>query len=195
MPIINGLSQEHHPVQILADYLTMVECKKSMEDMKNLKVAYVGDGNNIANSWIILASKMGFHLAIASPLGYQPDSLMVESVKSFANESGAKIEVMVDPKEAVKDADVVTTDTWASMGQEDEKSLRAEAFRGYCVDMELFSLSKKDSIFLHCLPAYRGQEVSEEVIESQRSKVFLEAENRLHIQKGIMVYLHEKNKK
>lgn len=187
VPLINGLSDDFHPTQLLADYLTMQECGKDKDPV----VAYIGDGNNMAHSWLMLASKMGFTLKIASPKGYEVKNEIYQKALEFAKISGAKISLMQDPKEAIKDADVVTTDTWASMGQEDEKKERIKAFSGYCVDSELLALSKKDSIFLHCLPAYRGQEVSEEVLEGAQSKIFLEAENRLHAQKGAMVWLHQ----
>lgn len=187
VPVINGLSDDFHPMQLLADFLTMQECEKD----KNPIVAYVGDGNNMAHSWLMLASKLGFTLRIASPKGYQVSPKILQKAESFAKISGAKILVSENPKEAVAGADVVTTDTWASMGQEEQKEARKKAFYGYCVDCELMKLAHKDAIFLHCLPAYRGQEVSEEVLESKQSKIFQEAENRLHAQKGVMVWLHQ----
>lgn len=187
VPVINGLSDDFHPMQLLADYLTMQECNKD----KNPIVAYIGDGNNMAHSWLMLASKLGFELRIASPKGYQVSQKILQNAENFAKISGAKILLSEDPKSAIKDADVVTTDTWASMGQEIEKETRKTAFKGYCVDTTLMQLAKKDAIFLHCLPAYRGQEVSEAVLESTQSKIFLEAENRLHAQKGVMVWLHQ----
>lgn len=187
VPVINGLSDDFHPMQLLADYLTMQECNKD----KNPIVAYIGDGNNMAHSWLMLASKLGFELRIASPKGYQVSQKILQNAENFAKISGAKILLSEDPKSAIKDADVVTTDTWASMGQEIEKEARKTAFKGYCVDTTLMQLAKKDAIFLHCLPAYRGQEVSEAVLESTQSKIFLEAENRLHAQKGVMVWLHQ----
>ncbi len=188
VPVINGLSDLYHPTQILADYLTMIECHKD----KNPIVAYIGDGNNMAHSWLMLASKMGFELRLATPRGYEPNMMIYEDALNFAEESGAKIILMSDPKDAVSGADVVATDTWTSMGYEEEKQQRLKDFKGFCVDTALFSLAKEDAIFLHCLPAYRGQEVSDRVLECERSAVFLEAENRLHIQKGIMVWLVQK---
>jgi ornithine carbamoyltransferase len=185
VPVINGLSDEYHPVQLMADYMTMVEYKKD----KNPKVAYIGDGNNMAHSWLMLAAKLGFELRIATPKGYEIDEDIYKSALEDAAYSGAKIVILNDPKEAVEGVDIVTTDTWASMGQEDEKAQRKEAFKGFMVDSALMSLAKEDALFMHCLPAYRGQEVSEEVIESEQSVVFDEAENRLHAQKGIMVWL------
>ena len=185
VPVINGLTDEFHPVQLMADFMTMIEYGKS----NNPKVAYIGDGNNMAHSWLMLASKIGFELFIATPKGYEVDESILNKALENTKISGAKITITNDPKAAVKDADVVTTDTWASMGQEDEKKQRELDFRGFCVDTNLMKLAKKDAIFLHCLPAYRGQEVSEEVLESSQSVIFDEAENRLHAQKGIMVWL------
>lgn len=187
VPVINGLSDDFHPMQLLADYLTMQECGKD----KNPVVAYIGDGNNMAHSWLMLAAKLGFTLRIASPKDYEVSKNILQKAESFAKISGAKILLSENPQEAVAGADVVTTDTWASMGQEEQKEARKKAFRGYCVDCELMQLAKKDAIFLHCLPAYRGQEVTEEVLESKQSKIFQEAENRLHAQKGVMVWLHQ----
>lgn len=187
VPVINGLSDDFHPMQLLADYLTMQEFGKDKDPV----VAYIGDGNNMAHSWLMLAAKLGFELHIASPKQYTVSDKILKKVQEFAKVSGAKITINEDPKEAVNNADVVTTDTWASMGQENEKEARKEAFMDYCVDSALMNLAKNDAIFLHCLPAYRGQEVSEEVLESKQSKVFQEAENRLHVQKGVMVWLHQ----
>jgi ornithine carbamoyltransferase len=190
VPVINGLTNEYHPVQLMADYLTMIEYGKGEDAV----VAYVGDGNNMAHSWLMLASKMGFNLRIATPKGYEPDKKIVKEALEFAKESNAKIEILNDPKEAVNGADVVTTDTWISMGQEEEKEKRIKDFQGFMVDKELMSLAKKDAIFLHCLPAYRGYEVSEEVFEEHSKEIFDEAENRLHAQKGIMVWLDRKRR-
>ena len=185
VPVINGLTDEFHPVQLMADYMTMIEYGKADDP----KVAYIGDGNNMAHSWLMLASKMGFELSIATPKGYEVDEDILNKTLENAKTSGAKITITNDPKSAVKNVDVVTTDTWASMGQEDEKKQRELDFKGFEVDGTLMNLAKKDAIFLHCLPAYRGQEVSEEVLESPQSVIFDEAENRLHAQKGIMVWL------
>lgn len=188
VPVINGLTDDFHPVQLMADYMTIIEEGKE----KGLVVAYVGDGNNLAHSWLMLASKLGFELRIATPKGYEVKQEILNKALAFAKESGAKIIVNNDPKEAVKGATVVTTDTWVSMGQEDEKEKRVKEFEGYIVDEAMMALAHKDAIFLHCLPAYRGYEVSEAVFEGPQSKVFEEAENRLHAQKGIMVWLNEK---
>lgn len=187
VPVINGLSDDFHPMQLLADYFTMQECGKDVNPI----VAYIGDGNNMAHSWLMLAAKLGFELRIASPRNYGVSSEILQRAQEFAKASNAKILVGEDPKAAVIGADVVTTDTWASMGQENQKDTRKEAFKDFCVDHTLMRLAKNDAIFLHCLPAYRGQEVSEEVLESKQSKVFQEAENRLHVQKGVMVWLHQ----
>jgi len=185
VPVINGLTDSYHPVQLLADYMTMIEYGVA----KNAVVAYIGDGNNMTNSWLMLAAKLGFELRIATPKGYEVESSVLEDALELAKESGAVIKVMNDPKEAVRGATVVTTDTWASMGQEDEKEQRIKDFKGFMVDGLMMCLADQKAKFLHCLPAYRGQEVSEEVLESHADIVFSEAENRLHAQKGLMVWL------
>jgi len=189
VPVINGLTDLCHPVQLLADLMTMIEYKKF--DFKNSKktlVAYIGDGNNMANSWAILASKLGFNLNIATPKGYEIDKFIIKKALEFAKESGAEIKFFNNPKEAVKNASVVTTDTWVSMGQEDEKEKRIKDFKGFEVDENLINLAN-NPIFLHCLPAYRGYEISEQVFEKYEEVIFSEAENRLHAQKGLMVWL------
>lgn len=188
VPVINGLTDDYHPVQLLADYLTMIEHQKG----ENSKVAYIGDGNNMAHSWLMLASKLGFEIRVATPKGYEVDKTILKESIEFAKVSGAKIVTTNSPEEAVRGVDVVTTDTWVSMGQEVEKERRERDFSGFIVDDKLFSLAKSDAIFLHCLPAYRGKEVSESVIDSDRSVVTQEAENRLHAQKGLMVWLDSK---
>ena len=188
VPVINGLTDSYHPVQLMTDYLTMIEFNKA----DNPVVAYVGDGNNMTHSWLYLAAKLGFELRVATPVGYECDAEIVKRALEMAKESGAKITFSNDQKEAVKGCDVVTTDTWVSMGQEAEKEKRIKDFAGFMVDSELMSLAKDDAIFLHCLPAYRGYEVSEEVFEKYADVIFTEAENRLHAQKGIMVWLDSK---
>ena len=185
IPVINGLSDEFHPVQLMADYLTITEYNLD----KNLTVAYVGDGNNIAHSWLNLAALLGFELRIATPKGNEVNQDILQNALSLAKYSKANILITNDPKEAVANASVVTTDTWISMGQENEKEKRIKDFQGFIVDTNLMNLAKKEAIFLHCLPAYRGYEVSEEVFEKYNQVIFDEAENRLHVQKGIMVYL------
>lgn len=183
VPVINGLSDKFHPVQLMADYLTMLEFDAGG------CVAYVGDGNNMAHSWLMLASKLGLELRIATPAGYEPDGEILNLAMKNAQISGAKIYITHNVKEAVSGADVVTTDTWVSMGQEAEKEKRLREFAGFCVDENLMKLATSGAIFLHCLPAYRGYEVSEAVFEAHADEIFAEAENRLHAQKGVMVWL------
>jgi len=187
VPVINGLTDSYHPVQLMADYLTMLEFGKG----ENPVVAYVGDGNNMAHSWLYLAAILGFELRIATPEGYACDPDIVSHAQKLAEQSGAKLSFEFDPNVAVKDADVVTTDTWVSMGQEDEKEKRIHDFAGFMVDETMMAHAKEDAIFLHCLPAYRGYEVSEETFEKHADVIFTEAENRLHAQKGIMVWLDQ----
>ena len=183
VPVINGLSDKFHPVQLMADYLTMLEFDAGG------CVAYVGDGNNMAHSWLMLASKLGLELRIATPAGYEPDGEILNLAMKNAQISGAKIYITQSVKEAVSGADVVTTDTWVSMGQEAEKEKRLRDFAGFCVDENLMKLAASGAIFLHCLPAYRGYEVSEAAFEAHADEIFAEAENRLHAQKGVMVWL------
>lgn len=186
VPVINGLSNEYHPVQIMTDYFTLLEIGKT-----NPIVAYIGDGNNITHSWLMLASKLGLNMRVATPKGYECDSNIVSIAQGFALESGAKLEFYNDPNQAVQNADVIITDTWVSMGQENEKEERLKAFTGYMVDNAMMDRAKSDAVFMHCLPVYRGYEVSEEIFEKFEDVVFLEAENRLHMQKGIMVWLDQ----
>jgi len=185
VPVINGLTDSFHPVQLLADYMTLVEYKAE----KNIVAAYIGDGNNMAHSWMILAAKLGFELRIATPKGYEVDSKILNDALFLAKESGAKIIITNDPKVAVSGATVVTTDTWTSMGQEEEKEERIKIFQGFMVDENMMSLATKNAKFLHCLPAYRGLEVSEETFDKHSAIIFNEAQNRLHAQKGLMVWL------
>ncbi len=185
VPVINGLTDSYHPIQLLADYMTMIEHGKS----ENIVAAYIGDGNNMTHSWMFLAAKLGFELRVATPHNYEVDPEVRAEAEAIAKESGAKLIFTNSPHEAVAGATVVTTDTWASMGQEDEKEERITAFGGFIVDEALMAEADKDAIFLHCLPAYRGQEVSEAVLEGEQSVIFDEAENRLHAQKGLMVWL------
>jgi ornithine carbamoyltransferase len=181
VPVINGLTDLLHPCQILADLLTM---KQHLGGWAGKKVAWVGDGNNMANSWINAAYRLGFELALACPEGYDPDPAILERARS-----AARVTVVRDPKQAVEGADVVNTDVWASMGQEEEQKIREQAFAGYQVDDTLMALAHRDAIFLHCLPAHRGEEVSESVLEGKQSRIWDEAENRLHVQKAIMAVL------
>lgn len=186
IPVINGLSDEFHPVQLMADFLTMKE-RASGET-----IAYIGDGNNMAHSWLMLASKMGFEIRIATPKGYEPDRRIIEIALQNAKISGAKISILNDPKEAISGADVVASDTWISMGQEDEKERKVKNFAGFCIDKKMMELAHTKAIVLHCLPAYRGYEISDEVFEAHADEIFLEAQNRLHTQKGVMVWLDSK---
>ena len=189
VPVINGLSDKFHPVQLMADLMTIVECGI---EIPKIKAAYVGDGNNMAHSWLMLASKLGFELRVATPVGYEADPQILAQAQENAKISGAKILITNDIKEAVAGANVVTTDTWVSMGQEAEKEQRIRDFAGFCVDESLMALAEKNAIFLHCLPAYRGYEVSEAVFEAHADEIFAEAENRLHAQKGVMVWLDQR---
>jgi ornithine carbamoyltransferase len=181
VPVINGLTDLLHPCQILADILTI---RQHLGSYEGKKVAWIGDGNNMANSWINAAYRFGFELVIACPEGYEPaDHLLARAQKE------TKITITRDPKEAIAGADVVNTDVWASMGQEGEQKKRERDFAGYTVDRGMMARAAKDAIFLHCLPAHRGEEVSADVIDGPQSRVWDEAENRLHIQKAIMAVL------
>jgi ornithine carbamoyltransferase len=182
VPVINGLTDLLHPCQILADLLTV---RQHLGTWEGKKVAWIGDGNNMANSWINAAYRLGFELALACPEGYEPADHLMDR----ARKANAKITLTRDPKEAVAGADVVNTDVWASMGQEDEQKKRERDFAGYTVDRKMMSRAAGDAIFLHCLPAHRGEEVSADVIEGPQSRVWDEAENRLHVQKAIMAVL------
>jgi len=186
IPIINGLTDEFHPCQVLADLLTIYEKKSTL---KGLKLAFVGDGNNMAHSLMIGCSKLGMDVAIASPDGYKPNPVYTAWSVANAEKHGSKVTICSDPLEACKDADVLYTDVWASMGQESEAEKRREAFKGFQINAECLSVAKKDAIFLHCLPAHRGEEVTSEVIDGKHSVVFDEAENRLHAQKAVMALL------
>jgi len=182
VPVINGLTDLLHPCQILADLLTV---RQFLGGWEGKKVAWIGDGNNMANSWINAAYRLGFELALACPEGYEPADHLMERAKN----ANAKITLTRDPKEAIDGADVVNTDVWASMGQEDEQKKRERDFAGYAVNKQLMRRASTDAIFLHCLPAHRGEEVSADVIDGPQSRVWDEAENRLHIQKAIMAVL------
>ena len=181
VPVINGLTDLHHPCQVLADVLTM---RQHLGEHKGKVVAWVGDGNNMANSWIDAASRLGFKLRLACPEGYDPEPTLLARAQREAD-----INLVRDPREAVAGADVVNTDVWASMGQEEEQTERSKAFTNYTVDGSLMRLAAPHAIFLHCLPAHRGEEVSADVIDGPQSRVWDEAENRLHIQKAIMAVL------
>ena len=181
VPVINGLTDLLHPCQILADILTIRQHQGTIEGKK---VAWIGDGNNMANSWINAAYRLGFELAIACPEGYEPADHLLARAREQAT-----ITITRDPKEAIAGADVVNTDVWASMGQEDEQKKREKDFAGYTVNAAMMERAARDAIFLHCLPAHRGEEVSADVIDGPQSRVWDEAENRLHIQKAIMAVL------
>jgi ornithine carbamoyltransferase len=185
VPVINGLTDKFHPVQLMADYLTIVELGLH----KNLKVAYIGDGNNMASSWVMLASVMDFELHIATPKGYEVDEDIKQISSELTQNNNTKISYGHDPQKAVLNSTVVTTDTWVSMGQESEKLQRQKDFKGFTVDDNMMAKAKHQAVFLHCLPAYRGYEVSPEVFEKNKTFIYQEAENRLHVQKAIMVYL------
>ncbi|WP_268821952.1 ornithine carbamoyltransferase [Paenibacillus tarimensis] len=183
VPVINGLTDYAHPCQVLADYQTVLEHKGRLE---GLKIAYIGDGNNMVHSLLIGAAKLGMHMSVASPEGYEPDEALVKQAKEIGSQTGSVIEVFRDPQEAASQADVLYTDVWASMGQEDEQKEREIAFANYQVNEELVRYAKNDYVFMHCLPAHRGEEVSEGIIDGKHSIIFDEAENRLHAQKAIM---------
>jgi ornithine carbamoyltransferase len=181
VPVINGLTDLLHPCQVLADLLTV---RQHLGGWDGRRVAWVGDGNNMANSWINAAYRLGFELTLACPEGYDPDPALLARAQREA-----KVTVVRDPAEAVSGADVVNTDVWASMGQEEEQARRAKAFAGFTVDARLMERAHADAIFLHCLPAHRGEEVAAEVIDGRWSRVWDEAENRLHVQKAVMAVL------
>ena len=182
VPVINGLTDSYHPCQIMADLFTVSEHKESY---RKLSYCWIGDGNNMANSWINAAAVFGFELRVATPVGYEPDA----DVRKRAADAGAKIFYTNDPREAARGAQVLNTDVWASMGQEEEQQERAKAFAGYQINMELVSLADPDCVVMHCLPAHRGEEITDEVMESRHAIIYDEAENRLHVQKAIMATL------
>lgn len=186
IPIINGLTDFSHPCQAMADYLTILELKGRL---KGVKVAYVGDGNNVANSLLFAGVRFGAHVRVATPAGYEPRPEVVAWVTEHARATGSICTITHDPVEAVRDADVVYTDVWASMGQEAEAEQRKGIFQPYQVNAGLFGQANGEALFMHCLPAHRGDEVTAEVIDSPRSVVFQQAENRLHAQKAIMYAL------
>ncbi|HEY8554196.1 MAG TPA: ornithine carbamoyltransferase [Burkholderiales bacterium] len=179
VPVINALSDRHHPCQLLADIQTYIEHRG---DIRGRTVAWVGDGNNVCHSWIQAAKRLDFALRVATPPGYAPDA-------GITAQAAPNVTLLTDPAEAVRGADLVVTDTWASMGQEQEKASRERAFAGYQVDAALMAMARRDALFMHCLPAYRGQEVAAEVIDGPQSVVWDEAENRLHTQKALLEFL------
>jgi ornithine carbamoyltransferase len=188
VPVINGLSDLEHPCQAYADFLTILEHKKKF---KGLKLAYIGDGNNVCNSLLLAAGALGMNMAVGCPQGYDPDKGIYARAQEMAAKNKCTIEILRDPREAVKGADVIYTDVWASMGQESEKDLRARIFAPYQVNQALVDAAKKDVMVMHCLPAHRGDEITDEVLDGPHSVVLDEAENRLHAQKAIMVMLYK----
>lgn len=184
VPVINALTDLLHPCQVLTDLLTMQEYKG--KNLKGLHFAYIGDGNNMANSYLYGCAKAGIHCTIACPKGYEPNKDVLAKALEDAKATGAVLKVVEDPAEAAKDADVLATDTWTSMGEEAEKEVREKVFRGYQINRELLALADKEAIVLHCLPAYRGKEITEDVLEGYAHVIFDEAENRLHTQKAVM---------
>ncbi|EEX69543.1 ornithine carbamoyltransferase [Mitsuokella multacida] len=184
IPVINALTDLLHPCQVLTDLLTIEEYKG--KNLKGLKMAYVGDGNNMTNSFLYGCAKVGMTFVAATPEDYRPDETVFKNALEDAKETGAELSLVTDPKEAVKDADIVVTDTWASMGQEAEHEARKKIFAPYQVNKELLKGADKRVIVMHCLPAYRGEEITEEVLEANADVIFDEAENRLHTQKAIM---------
>lgn len=189
VPVINGLTDLHHPTQVLADLLTIYEQKGKLA---GLKMCYVGDGNNnMCHSLLEGASSVGMHLSIASPNGYEPEHEIFENAKRIGQSTGSQIQYTTSPKEAVEGADIIVADVWSSMGQEEEQQEREQVFAPYQVNQTLCSFAKEDFIFLHCLPAHRGEEVTSEIIDGPHSVVFDEAENRLHAQKAILKNLME----
>lgn len=186
IPIINGLTDYSHPCQAMADYLTMFELKG---EVAGLKVAFIGDGNNVCHSLMFAGAQLGAHVWVATPAGYEPKPEAVEWALTRGSQTGGTCTLTHDPVEAAADADVIYTDAWASMGQEAEKETRRRVFAPYQVNSELFRCAKFDALFMHCLPAHRGEEVTDEVIDSPHSVVYQEAENRLHAQKAILLEL------
>lgn len=191
VPVINSLSDDWHPCQLLADLLTI---REEFGKTQGLKLAYIGDAaNNMGNSYLVACALAGMSVSVGAPVGFQPASDVVARAQKIAAEFGQQIEIFEDPSLAVADADVVTTDTWVSMGMEDEKEQRVKTFTGYTVDAALMGKASPKAIFLHCLPAYRGYEVAAEVLDGPQSRIWDEAENRLHAQKALMLWLSRQN--
>ncbi len=188
IPVINGLTDFSHPCQAMADYMTILESKKSL---KGIKIAYIGDGNNVAHSLIYGAVRLGAHLAVGTPEGYEPNPEVLKWARENAGATGCRLDILHDPAGAADGADVLYTDVWASMGLESEAAQRRKAFLSYQINDELAAHAKPDYVFMHCLPAHRGEEVTDSVIDSPHSIVFQQAENRLHAQKAILLALME----
>ena len=186
VPVINGLTDSHHPVEILCDLFTLWEKRGSL---RGLRIAFIGDGNNVCNSWLQGAAKMGLHFTLACPPGYEPDLGVMAQAKEQAKASGARLAVTHDPGAAARGADVLYTDVWTSMGQEEEHAQRLRDFQGFQLDRRLVQQAGSGVLVMHCLPAHRGEEITDEVIDGPRSIIFDQAENRLHVQKAILVTL------
>jgi ornithine carbamoyltransferase len=186
IPVINGLTDLMHPCQAMADIFTAIEYKG---DVKGKKLTYIGDGNNMANALLHICAKMGMDITVAAPPAYEPDKTIVQEAQDIAKKTGSKIAIIHDPLEAARGADVLYTDVWASMGQEEEQLARMKAMSGFCVDDKIVAAANKDVIIMHCLPAHRGEEITDAVMEGAHSVVFDEAENRFHVQKAIMALL------
>ncbi|MEZ0323391.1 MAG: ornithine carbamoyltransferase [Hydrogenothermaceae bacterium] len=185
IPVINALTDYLHPCQVMADMMTIYERFGSLEDKK---VAYIGDGNNMANTWLIACGLMGINISVATPEGYEPNGKAVLEAVNLAKKSGANIEITNNPQKAVIDADVLYTDVWVSMGQESDKN-KKELFKGFTIDENLLNLAKETAIVMHCLPAHKGEEISEDTFERFSDVIFDQAENRLHVQKALMSFL------
>jgi ornithine carbamoyltransferase len=186
VPVINGLSDYSHPCQAMADIYTI---KEKFKKMNKVLLAYIGDGNNVCNSLMLAASKVGLNMNIGAPLDYQPDEAALKEAKAIAKANKSAVELFNDPLEAASNADVVYTDVWTSMGQEEEAAKRKKAFEGFQLNQKLMSVAKKSALIMHCLPAHRGEEIADEVIDSKNSIVFDQAENRMHVQKAILIKL------
>ncbi len=186
VPVINGLSDLWHPCQGLADVYTI---REKLKDIEGVTVAYIGDGNNVCNSLLHVCSKVGINMNIAAPKGYQPDKLVLKEAGVIAKAKKATINIFTKPQEAVQDVDVIYTDVWTSMGQEKEAKTRTIIFREFQVNKNLVRLAKKNALIMHCLPAHRGEEITDEIMESENSVIFDQAENRMHVQKAILIKL------
>ncbi len=191
IPVINGLSDTHHPCQIFADILTL---KQSFNKLEGLKLAYVGDGNNILHSLLLLAPILGIHVSYACPKGYQPNALVLKQARAIAKDCGGKITAAATPESAVRDAHALYTDVWTSMGFESEETEREESFRGYQVNEKLYARAAPGAVVMHCLPMVRGKEITDEMAEHPNSVLFRQSENRLHVQKALLLQLLTKEK-
>jgi len=195
VPVINGLTESEHPCQVLADVMTLWErYGRKISALRKLKIVFLGDSNNMSHSWLLLSGMMGFHFVLACPNGYDPDADVLRRANQLAMQSGGRLEVVHDPQVAATNADVLYTDVWTSMGQEAEEARRREIFKPFQVNGALLTKAKPEAVVLHCLPARRGEEITDEVIEGLHSIVFDQAENRLHVQKAILLKLMAKTK-